>query len=469
MNMPATTGAAPATAIIGLGVSGLSCLRFLYGRSDCGPLVVFDSRVAPPGLAAARAEFGNVDYQLGGCRAPDWSRIKRLIVSPGIAPTDPLLRGSEHLQRLSDIDLFTGAAAAPIVGITGTNGKSTVTALLGHMFKKLGFDVPVGGNLGQPALDLLDPRAQAYVLELSSFQLENSSSLSLAVATVLNLSDDHLDRHGTIAAYGAIKRRIYTDASICVFNLDDPATFPKRPASPPQASVQTQSSFGSQSADWSVQQTNSQVQLIHKGTAFADAAEFGLVGRHNQFNLLAAFALTDALARASVLPQLTNFAANPAAYVRAARGFKGLVHRCELIAEIDGVRYVNDSKATNVGACVAALEGLGSRCAQRQPRIILLAGGQGKGANFSPLVAPIQRHTKLVLLFGEDARLLDAVLPQNVARAHSHDLRAAVVQARAAALPGDLVLLAPACASFDMFDDFGARGDAFRSCVESMR
>jgi UDP-N-acetylmuramoylalanine--D-glutamate ligase len=179
--------------------------------------------------------------------------------------------------------------------------------------------------------------------------------------------------------------------------------------------------------------------------------------------------LIDALARTSMLPNLASFSANPVAYIEAARGFAGLAHRCELIAEIDGVRYVNDSKATNVGACVAALEGLGSHCRGTQPSIILLAGGQGKSADFSPLAAPMQQHTKLVLLFGEDAMQLDAALPADVARAHSSDLCAAVVQAQAAALPGDLVLLAPACASFDMFDNFGARGEAFRRCVESLR
>jgi len=265
------------TAVVGLGISGMSCLRHLVASDD---LVVIDSRAEPVNLERARSDFPQAKFFLGATNAATiaatsgtsrWQGVDRVVVSPGIAPTDPLLAGAEALPRMSDIDLFAAATNAPVIGITGTNGKSTVTALVGHMLRELGLQVGVGGNLGEPALDLLQHDADAYVLELSSFQIEHSAALKLAAATVLNLSVDHLDRHGSMQEYGAIKRRIYAEADFCVVNADDPQT-----QSPPES---VHSAFGTAAmADWGL---SSAGELQFQGKTFAEAGDFALAGQHN--------------------------------------------------------------------------------------------------------------------------------------------------------------------------------------------
>lgn len=446
------------TAVVGLGISGMSCLRFLADSDD---LLVIDSRQAPANLAQAQADFSQAQFFVGD-RSRDtqrWQRVDRVVVSPGIAPDDPLLAGSEGLPRLSDIDLFIEAATAPVIGITGTNGKSTVTALVGHMLRELGLQVGVGGNLGEPALDLLRAGTDVYVLELSSFQLEHSAALKLAAATVLNLSADHLDRHGSMAEYGAVKRRIYAAADFCVVNADDAQT---------QDVENSEScSFGvSDVADWRL---GPDAQLQFQGATFASAEQFSLTGQHNMLNVLAAMALIAPVEQrsAAAVTGLPIFRGNEERYVAAAAEFSGLPHRAEFVREYADVRYVNDSKATNVGACVAALAGFPRACASKgqTPVVVLLVGGQGKEADFAPLGRAAAGCVKTAIAFGEDASALVQALDGQVLVESSLSFEAAVERARQVADAGDTVLLAPACASFDMFENFMARGDRFKELV----
>ena len=452
------------TAVVGLGLSGLSCLHYLRGKDA---LVAIDDRTAHPNHALARADFADARFFLGPDSADPmrWRGVDRVVVSPGVAVDSPLLAGSEALPRLSDIDLFVAAARAPIIGITGTNGKSTVTALLGHMLRELGVNAVEGGNLGEPALDLLSPAAEAYVLELSSFQLEHSGALPLAAATVLNVSNDHLDRHGTLPHYAGIKQRIFAHATHRVFNSDDSLATPTAAGNVTGEDVAGRAaSFGlSAGAEWRYDKTSK--AFLHQSEPFGVASQFLLQGQHNALNLLAAMALLDVVSDQVGVP---GFRANGADYVRAAGSFSGLRHRAELVRELAGVRYVNDSKATNVGACVAALEGYAVSCAKRkteQRTVVLLAGGQSKGADLTPLGPAAASSVRHALLFGEDASALDVALKGHTTVEHCDSLPQAVKRAERLATAGDTVLLAPACASFDMFASFSERGERFAELV----
>ncbi len=446
------------TAVVGLGISGMSCLRHL---STTDALVVIDDRDAPDNLRDAKRAFPEAQFFVGQDAAlpQRWHGVERVVLSPGVAANDPVLAGSEDLPRFSDIDLFMLESRAPVIGITGTNGKSTVTALLGHMLQELGVAVHIGGNLGEPALDLLSESAQLYVLELSSFQIEHSQDLALAAATVLNVSADHLDRHGSVASYAAIKRRIYSRAEFGVSNSDDALTHPEQKAGAEEFRCVT---FGKASdAQWRLEIQGDNGVLRHKGVAFAQSSDFALTGQHNLLNLLAAFALVAELG----LPGLPSFENGPEPYVAAAKSFTGLAHRAEFIRELRGVRYINDSKATNVGACVAALSGFADA---PQQKVVLLAGGQGKGADFASLGSIAARCVKTAVLFGEDAQLLEEALADHTVTLRCGDFAEAVAAAQRVALDGDTVLLAPACASFDMFASFADRGERFRDLVEAL-
>jgi len=446
------------TAVVGLGLSGMSCLRHL---STTDALVVIDDRDAPANLGDAKRAFPEAKFFVGqDASLPQrWQGVERVVLSPGVAANDPVLAGSEALPRFSDIDLFMLEARAPVIGVTGTNGKSTVTALLGHLLQELGVVVRIGGNLGEPALNLLSESAQLYVLELSSFQIEHSQGLALAAATVLNLSADHLDRHGSMANYAAIKRRVYALAEIGVSNADDSLTHPEQKA---DARGFRSTSFGiAENAQWRLETRPDSCVLMHNGSVFAEASDFALTGQHNLLNLLAAFALVSELG----LPDVPSFDADPQHYVNAARGFTGLEHRAEFIRELRGVRFINDSKATNVGACVAALSGFAD---SSQAKVVLLAGGQGKAADFAPLGLAAEGCVKTAILFGEDAELLDRALSGHTVTRRCADFADAVSTAAQVAQTGDTVLLAPACASFDMFKSFAERGERFRELVEAL-
>lgn len=427
--------------IIGLGLTGLSCVDFFLARGVTPR--VMDTRIAPPGLDKL-AE--NVERWLGSLN-DSWLLDADLIVaSPGMALSSPsLMEAAEAgVEIVGDIELFCREAQAPIVAITGSNGKSTVTTLVGEMAKAAGWQVGVGGNIGLPALMLLDKPAQLYVLELSSFQLESTSSLKAAAATILNVTEDHMDRYPLgMQQYRAAKLRIYEQACVCVVNADDAMTMPVRGAD------KRCISFGVDVGDYHLNHQQGSVWLRVKGEKVLNTDEMMLVGQHNYTNALAVLALADAvgLPRSSSLKALTTFT--------------GLAHRFQLAYEHNGVRWINDSKATNVGSTEAALNGL-----QVKGTLWLLLGGDGKSADFSALAHYLQGDKVRIYCFGRDAASLAALRPEIAVQTET--LAEAMKQVAARVTPGDMVLLSPACASLDQFRSFEQRGDAFTQLAKEL-
>ncbi len=425
--------------IIGLGKTGLSCVTYFRQRGIT-PLVM-DTRDNPPGKESLPADCrlitGPLDTEIL-CSA------SLIVASPGIALATPALQAAQAagVEIIGDIELFAREAKAPVVAITGSNGKSTVTTLVGLMAEQAGFRVGVGGNIGTPALDLLLEPADLYVLELSSFQLETTSSLQPAAATILNLSEDHLDRYDGMAGYLKAKQRIFNHAGHIVINRDDAATIP-----PEQAYWK---SFGLNSDSYGRVQQDDGLWLSVDGKPVLAVAELNIVGAHNQMNALAAMALADAVN----IPQ--------AAQLAVLHSFAGLPHRCQFVREVNGVRWINDSKATNVGSTLAAVAGVSEGV---KGRLWLLAGGQGKGQDFSPLQPLLAGQIYRMVCFGQDADIL-MKLADNTQRVA--DLDAAVRSVAAEVQPGDWVLLAPACASLDQFRNFEQRGQRFADLVNAL-
>ena len=434
--------------VVGLGNSGQSCARYLQGRGI--PFAAMDSRDLPPGLTQLRADCPDMELHLGGFEPRVLSGASRLIVSPGLPLTEPALAAAlaQGVPLAGDIDLFCEAAQAPVVGITGSNAKSTVTDLLGCMARGAGMKVGVGGNLGVPALDLLAGGSDAYLLELSSFQLERAGTLNLELAVLLNLSADHLDRHGDLRSYRAAKQKIFHGARGTVVNRQDNNSLP--PVSGPKV-VCSYGLDAPAAGHFGLLLEADRPWLSHGEQRLLPVSDLQLLGRHNLVNALAGLALGAALR----LPL--------AATVEALRDYRGLPHRSELVADSAGVRYVNDSKATNPGATLAALEGLAEGS-----NVVLIAGGQAKGAEFSVLGGPISRLCKAVVLIGEDAARIRTVMRSPVPLREAGSMADAVALAHQFAAAGDLVLLSPACASFDMFDNFEHRGDCFRAAVHDL-
>ena len=434
-------------AVVGLGKTGLSAARFLL-RQGIGCAVV-DSRDKPPGLAQLREEMPGVAVFLGGLNSTALNVATHLLVSPGVALEEPAIRAALRggARLLSDIDLFACMAQAPMVGITGANGKSTVTTLLGEMARAAGRKAGVGGNLGTPALDLLSEDAELYVLELSSFQLERTTQLQCAAATVLNVSPDHLDRYPDIASYAEAKRRIFRGEGVMVLNADDPLVMDM--AEPERRCV----TFGLGDAplpDFHLLQCEDGDWLARKGVPLLPVTQLRLQGRHNLANALAALALGEAVD----LPF--------EAMLAALRAFRGLEHRMQWVADTGGIAWIDDSKATNIGACQAALEGLSGKA-------VLIAGGDGKGADFSPLVPAVARHARAAVLMGRDAPLLEQALHGVTHTVRVANMREAVCAARQLAQPGDTVLLSPACASWDQYEDYRHRGRMFAEEVGRLK
>ena len=413
--------------IIGLGLTGLSCVDFFLAQGVTPR--VMDTRVSPPGLDKLP---GQVERHLGGLNG-DWLLTSDLIVaSPGIALAHPLLSEAADagIEIVGDIELFCREAQAPVVAITGSNGKSTVTTLVGEMAKAAGWQVGVGGNIGLPALSLLQSPAQLYVLELSSFQLETTHSLKAAAATVLNVSEDHMDRYPLgMQQYRAAKLRVYENAQTCIVNADDALTMPVRGADTRCVS------FGIDFGDYHLNKQQGSIWLRVKGEKVLNTAEMKMTGQHNYTNALAALALADAvgLPRASSLAALTHF--------------NGLAHRFQLVHEHQGVRWINDSKATNVGSTEAALNGL-----QVNGTLWLLMGGDGKSADFTPLIPWLQGDNVRLYCFGRDGDALAALRPEIAVRTET--MRQAMEQIAPQVKSGDMVLLSPACASLDQFRNF---------------
>ncbi|WOD12113.1 UDP-N-acetylmuramoyl-L-alanine--D-glutamate ligase [Pseudomonas sp. NyZ704] len=433
--------------IVGLGKTGLSVARYLAGRGL--PFAVADTRDNPPGLDQLKRFAPMADLHLGELDAEVLSRASELVVSPGIALSTPALVKAKAagVSLVGDVELFAREAKAPIVAITGSNAKSTVTTLVGDMATAAGKRAAVGGNLGTPALDLLDENADLYVLELSSFQLETTDKLNAEVATVLNVSEDHMDRYPSLLAYHQAKHRIFRGASQVVVNRDDDLS---RALVADQLPCWT---FGLSRPDFKgfgLMESDGQTCLAFQFDALMPVTELKIKGAHNQANALAALALGHAVGLP--MPAMLN----------ALREFAGLPHRCQWVGQAAGVDYYNDSKATNVGAALAAINGFAAEMTGKQ---ILIAGGDGKGADFAPLNSAVQQHCRAVVLLGRDAPALEQALAGEVPLIQVTSLDEAVTAAAQIAQPGDMVLLSPACASLDMFRNFEERGDVFAKAV----
>lgn len=397
-------------------------------------------------MAAVQELDRGIPLQVGGFDAAMLADAQEIVVSPGVSLDEQALRQARlcGVPVISEIELFARHARAPVVAITGSNGKSTVTTLVGEMAAEAGKRAGVGGNLGTPALDLLtDPEPDLYVLELSSFQLETTYSLRPAASVVLNVSADHMDRHGDIGAYAAIKAGIYAGDGIMVINRDDPrvAAMARR-----RRTVRSFSLGAPAAGGFGILTAQGREWLARDRDLIMPVDELALQGRHNQLNALAALALAESVG----LPSQDC--------VNVLRRFRGLPHRMEWLADHNGVRWINDSKATNVGAAIAAVQGL-------EGPLVLIAGGQGKGADFAPLAAALEGKSRAVILYGEDAPLIARALGDSVPVQRVAGLDEAVTAAAATAEPGDTVVLAPACASFDQFSGYQERGRAFAEAV----
>ncbi|CAG9297969.1 UDP-N-acetylmuramoyl-L-alanine--D-glutamate ligase [Celerinatantimonas diazotrophica] len=428
--------------VIGLGRSGLATVQYLL-RQGITP-VVFDTRENPVLAEQLPAQVSLFKGQLELFES-ELMALDTLIVAPGLSVRSELFARLRSAGKaiMGDVELFARHCDAPVIGITGSNGKTTVTTLVGQMAKASGVKVEVGGNIGTPVLELLGHDAKLYVLELSSFQLETTDSLQLLAATVLNVSSDHMNRYRDLADYRDAKRRIYQHCQTCLVNADDLATTPEH------ADTQTIKQFSlNQRADYWVFKDHDEYWLMAGQVKLIACSELKMSGRHNWANALAAVALGDAAGL------------KRSAMIEVLRTFGGLTHRCEFITEFEGVRYINDSKATNIGATIAALQGFEHETGQTW----LIAGGDGKGADFTEL-APWLAKTAGVAIFGQDADQIANVYPQ----AHRvKDLAEAIDYLATQAQSGDRILLSPACASWDMYPGFAARGEHFRALVEGL-
>ncbi len=438
-------GTGDKVAVVGLGKTGLSALRFLH-RAGIECLAV-DTRDAPPGLEEAKSLAG-VPVFTGGLRSDMLAWATHLLVSPGIGLDQPDVRAA--LERgaglISDIDLFAQAVTAPVIAVTGSNGKSTVTTLVTEMATQAGIKAKAGGNLGTPVLDMVAEDCGLYVVELSSFQLERTRKLRPQVGAILNISPDHLDRYESLADYAAVKGRLFELSKICVANGDDSRVqnLAKKSGCHQVLNFGVESGF----VDFGLQVYEGETWLTFHEQKLIPGSEVALQGRHNLANALAALALGEAAG----IPM--------PARLKALRQFQGLPHRMQKVAESGGVVWINDSKGTNVGATVAAITGLPGP-------VILLAGGEGKGADFTPLSPVAKNKVKIAILFGHDKGKLQETLADATETILVEDLDEAVTIARQKATPGDTVLLSPACASQDQFNNYEDRGNRFIELVRS--
>jgi UDP-N-acetylmuramoylalanine--D-glutamate ligase len=445
------------SVVVGLGKTGASCLRYLAKRGI--PVSVTDTRRAPPGLAELGSLASSFDIRLGGFDLSLLDGASQVVMSPGVSLEEPIARAARArgIEVLGDVELFARNVRAPVIGITGTNGKSTVTSLVARMAAAAGRSVLAGGNLGTPALDLLEqPIPDLYVLELSSFQLETTSSLRLQAAVVLNVTADHLDRYPSVAAYALAKSRIFAKAATVVLNADDPLVAAMRGTATRGAGGRDAApartvtfSIERPDADFSLVRNGASTLLARHGQGLLDVARMKITGLHNAANALAALALGEAVGLP--IPKM----------LEALESFPGLPHRSEWIADVAGVRFIDDSKGTNVGATLAAVAGMPGP-------LVLIAGGEGKGQDFTPLTQAFRGKVRHAVLIGKDAPALAAALQEVCSIEIAASMPQAVIAAARAARPGDTVLLSPACASLDMFRDYAHRGDVFAAAVREL-
>lgn len=437
--------------IVGLGSSGVSAARYLMKQGI--PIAVTDSRQNPPNLAEFTAEFPSVKLSVGKLDENLLATAGKIIISPGVSLQEPVI--AQQVMRgipiVGDIELFAAAAKAPVIAITGTNAKSTVTTLVGEMAANAGVKVEVGGNLGVPALDLITtPQPELFVLELSSFQLETTYTLAPKVATILNVTPDHMDRYAGLQEYRYAKQRVYTNCEIAVCNRDDPLT------ECDEQVVQRKLYFTlNQPGDheFGLLKKNGEMFLAFENQTLMPVRDLPILGRHYQANALASLAIG------------YGYGLPMQAMLQTLIQFNGLPHRCQLVRERNGVRWYNDSKGTNVGATLAAIEGLGPEI---QGKLILIAGGVGKNADFTPLVPAVEKYVKTTVLIGDAAPILAEMLADRVEIRFAKNMEEAVTIAENLALPDDSVLLSPACASFDMFNNFEHRGRVFTEIVQTL-
>lgn len=440
------------TVVIGLGITGLSCVRFL--RKHHLPVIVMDTRENPPNLAAFRSEYPDVAVYTG----KEWpqailNEASSLVVSPGVSIATPAIQEAkaQGVEIVGDIELFARKNKVPVIAITGANGKSTVTTLVGEMAKACGKKVAVVGNIGTPVLDILanEQDLDLIVMELSSFQLETTRSLQPIAATVLNITPDHLDRYDSFQDYVKAKHRIYFEAQHAIINKQDPLSM--SPTMAPSVQCHYFTLGEPQQGEWGLRWQDETCWLALGDTLLLPTTSMKIFGQHNYANALSALALGQA-AGLSIDEML-----------KALQTFTGLAHRCQEVAEINEVKWINDSKGTNIGACQAALEGIGK---QLKGKIVLLLGGDGKGADFNDLVPMVTQFCKKIIVMGKDTPLIKQALAQKVDTSDASNMQEAVVIAYKTAQAGDVVLLSPACSSLDQYKDFAHRGDTFVEAVK---
>jgi len=444
--MSAARATANKDLVVGLGATGLSIARYLR-RTDIDAMF-FDSREAPPGMEELDDVWPDAEVLLGDVKLP--GGVARIITSPGIADNHPLLKKarSKHVEVVSDIELFAREAKAPFIAVTGSNGKSTVTTLLYYMCLADGREALAGGNLGEPALDLLDyPVPQIYVLELSSFQLHRTQKLPAAVAVLLNVSPDHLDWHADEAEYRESKYRVYREAEAAVINRAD--AIAKKHSKHCKRVV----SFGLDAPaenQYGLRSEDGETYLARGESLLISVRDLSMYGVHNQLNALAALAAGELLGLG--MPAMLQVLAE----------FPGLPHRMQFVARIGAVDYLNDSKATNVAAAVASINSV-------EGMLVLIAGGDGKGGDFRELAEALEGKLRGVVLIGKDAEEIAAALDTMMPVHFADDMSAAVHAAASCAESADTVLLAPACASLDQYRNYMARGEAFCAAVQALK
>ncbi|RTZ61315.1 MAG: UDP-N-acetylmuramoyl-L-alanine--D-glutamate ligase [Gammaproteobacteria bacterium] len=435
--------------VVGLGQTGLSAVRYLNARG-CDVRVA-DTRANPPGLVELRRQFSQVPVHTGAFDASVFIGVDALVVSPGVSVKTPAIaeavgRGAE---LLGDVELFLRANTKPVIAITGSNGKSTVTELAAEMLRDAGQQAVAAGNIGLPVLDLLEQHDyEVAVLELSSFQLETTRSLHSAAAVVLNVSEDHMDRYDDLAAYAAAKSTVYRTASRVVLNRDDRLVM-AMDIDPGAEIISFGLSCPQTMDDFGRVQVDGETWLVKGENKLLRADRMTMPGSHNQANVLAAMALVETLG------------VDPVAAADTAWRFGGLNHRCKLVANRKNVAWINDSKATNVGATVAALQGM------TRP-VVLIAGGEGKSADFTALEQPIRKHVRSLILLGRDKQLIADAVGDAADVTLVDSMEQAVVAADARAESGDIVMLSPACASLDMYRNFAARGEHFEALLQEL-
>jgi UDP-N-acetylmuramoylalanine--D-glutamate ligase len=431
--------------VLGLGRTGLSAARYLDRKGLS--VRVADTRATPPGIEALRAGVPTADVRTGAFAASLLDDVAQVVISPGLSLQEPLVRAAldRGLPVVGDVELFARDVTAPVAAVTGTNGKSTVTTLVAELANAGGCRAMAGGNLGEPALDLLErPPPDLYVLELSSFQLETTQSLRTVTSSVLNVTPDHMDRYGSLDDYAAAKARIFDGCDVAVINADDARV--RAMPRPGQAVVSF--SLLSRDADYTLEQAP-RPMIVRRGEPLLPLAAMRVQGLHNAANAMAALAMVEAL----------DLPLGPA--LEALCTFGGLPHRSQWVADVRGVQYVNDSKGTNVGATLAAVQGMSGP-------LVVIAGGDGKNQDFGELRDAFRGKVRHVVLIGRDAPALADALSGVCTTERATDMPAAVRAAHAAAQPGDTVLLSPACASLDMFRDYTHRGDEFAAAVRSL-